>query len=132
MIIFNTGIDVEIAAPLAFITASVVNYLLSISILFRSKVKWNSTVEILVYALVVITVGTFDLYFTKFMLNGGFSPLLSKLLATGLGFVLNFAGRKYLVFPEKKAGPWKPTAGEIKSTIEPLKPEPQQQGVTDE
>jgi len=30
------------------------------------------------------------------------------LLATGLGFVLNFAGRKYLVFPEKKAGAWKP------------------------
>jgi len=33
------------------------------------------------------------------------------LLATGLGFVLNFAGRKYLVFPEKKAGAWKPTEG---------------------
>ena len=132
MIVFNIGIEVEIAAPIAYLTASVVNYLLSISILFRSNVKWNSGVEILVYALVVITVGTFDLYFTKFMLVGGFSPLLSKLLATGFGFVLNFVGRKYLVFPEKKAGPWKPTEGEIKSTIELLKPEPQQQGVADE
>ena len=57
MIVFNSGIEVEIAAPVAFITASIVNYLLSISILFRSKVKWNSGVEILVYAVVVITVG---------------------------------------------------------------------------
>ena len=45
------------------------------------------------------------------MLNGGFSPVISKLLATGLGFILNFAGRKYIVFPEKKSGPWKPTEG---------------------
>ncbi len=111
MIIFNTGIDVEIAAPVAFATAAIVNYLLSISILFRSKVKWNSTVEILVYALVVIAVGHLICTLPKLMLNGGFSAHISKLLATGLGFVLNFAGRKYLVFPEKKAGPWKPTEG---------------------
>jgi len=26
--------------------------------------------------------------------------------------VLNFAGRKYIVFPEKKAGVWKPTGGD--------------------
>ncbi len=112
--IFSSGAPVEIAAPVAFVIAAVVNYLLSISILFRSKVKWKSGVEILVYALVVIAVGAFDLYFTKFLLGGGSSPQLSKLLATGLGFVLNFAGRKYIVFPEKKSGPWKPTGGNIK------------------
>jgi putative flippase GtrA len=130
--IYRFGAPIEVAAPVAFLIAAAVNYFLSISILFRSKIKWKSGVEILVYALVVITVGTFDLHFTKLMLVGGFSPLLSKLLATGFGFVLNFAGRKYLVFPEKKAGPWKPTEGKIESTIKPLKPEPQQQGVTDE
>ena len=36
---------------------------------------------------------------------------MAKLLATGLGFVLNFLGRKYIVFPEKKAGAWRPQEG---------------------
>jgi glycosyltransferase involved in cell wall biosynthesis len=108
MIIFNSGAPVEIAAPTAFGTAAIANYLLSISILFRSKVKWNTATEILIYALLVLSVGAFDLYFTKSMLSGGFGPELSKLLATGLGFILNFVGRKYLVFPEKKSGSWNP------------------------
>ena len=108
MLLFKSGVQVEIAAPTAFASAAIINYLLSITILFRSQVKWKPEIEILIYALIVITLGTFDLYFTKFLLNGGFSPQLSKLLATGLGFILNFAGRKYLVFPEKKSGPWSP------------------------
>jgi glycosyltransferase involved in cell wall biosynthesis len=106
---YRSGIQVEIAAPVAFIMAAVVNYLLSISILFRSRAKWrNSTVEILVYSLVVMAVGAFDLYFTKALLVGGLAPQASKLAATGLGFVLNFIGRRYIVFPEKKSGVWQP------------------------
>jgi glycosyltransferase involved in cell wall biosynthesis len=108
MTAYRSGAPVEIAAPVAFVTAAIVNYLLSITILFRSKVKWSSGVEIMVYALVVIAVGAFDLYFTKALLGSGFSPQAAKLLATGLGFILNFAGRKYIVFPEKKSGVWKP------------------------
>ena len=117
--IYRSGVPVEIAAPVAFITAAIVNYLLSITILFRSKVKWSSGVEIMVYALVVIAVGTFDLYFTKSLLGSGFSPQIAKLLATGLGFILNFAGRKYLVFPEKKAGAWKPqgNGGDVSTKV---------------
>ena len=110
--IYQSGVPVEIAAPVAFVSAAVVNYLLSIKILFRSKVRWNSGIELVVYAFVVLAVGTFDLYFTKFLLNGDFTPQLAKLLATGLGFILNFIGRKYIVFPEKKTGPWKPTEEE--------------------
>jgi len=78
--IYRSGMPVEFAAPIAFAIAAAVNYFLSISILFRSKVKWNSGVEIMVYSLVVIAVGAFDLYFTKFLLGGGFSPQLAKLL----------------------------------------------------
>jgi len=108
---YRTGVPVEIAAPVAYALAAAVNYLLSISILFRSQVKWSSGVEILMYAIVVLAVGTFDMFFTKGLLESGFSPQLSKLLATGVGFVLNFLGRKYIVFPEKKAGEWKPSEG---------------------
>lgn len=108
MAFFKNGSPVEIAAPVAFVTAAIVNYLLSTSLLFRSRVKWSSGVELLVYALVVLAVGAFDLYSTKFLLKGGMMPQWAKLIATGLGFILNFAGRKYLVFPEKKTGPWDP------------------------
>ena len=107
--VYNSGIAVEIAAPTAFAFAAIINYLLSITILFRSKVKWSSGVEIMIYALLVIMVGAFDLYFTKGLLYSGFSAGLAKVMATGLGFILNFIGRKYLVFPEKKAGAWKPS-----------------------
>ena len=118
---YRSGMAVEIAAPVAFVTAAIVNYLLSITILFRSKVKWSSGVELLIYALVVIAVGTFDLYFTKALLGSGFSPQLAKLLATGFGFILNFTGRKYIVFPEKKAGAWKPqgNGNKAKKSIQP-------------
>ena len=44
--IYQSGAPVEIAAPVAFGSAAIINYLLSITILFRSQVKWNSGVEI--------------------------------------------------------------------------------------
>ena len=112
MTIYRSGTSVEIAAPVAFVTAAIINYLLSITILFRSKVKWKSSfTEIFIYALVVITVGATDLYFTKGLILSGFGAGVAKLLATGLGFVLNFLGRKYIVFPEKKPGAWRPSEG---------------------
>jgi len=108
MTLFNSSVQVEIAAPVAFVSAAIVNYLLSTSILFRSKIKWNAGLEIMLYTILVMAIGAFDLYFTKLLLHTGFSPQLAKLLATGLGFILNFTGRKYLIFPEEKSGPWKP------------------------
>jgi putative flippase GtrA len=113
---YRSGVPVEIAAPVAFALAAAVNYLLSISILFRSRVKWNSGLEIAIYAMVVLVVGAVDLYFTKALLGNGFSPQSAKLLATGLGFILNFIGRKYIVFPEKKAGVWKPQGESMQHT----------------
>jgi glycosyltransferase involved in cell wall biosynthesis len=113
---YRSGVPVEIAAPVAFALAAAVNYLLSISILFRSRVKWNSGLEIAIYAMVVLVVGAVDLYFTKALLGNGFSPQFAKLLATGLGFILNFIGRKYIVFPEKKAGVWKPQGESMQHT----------------
>ena len=104
--LYHSGVTVDIAAPVAFLVAALVNYWLSITILFRSKAKWSSSIEILVYALVVIMVGTLDLGVTKTLLGLSFSPQISKLFATGLSFILNFLGRKYIVFPEKSTGPW--------------------------
>lgn len=105
---YNTRLPVDLAAPLAFIIAAGVNYFLSIKLLFRQKAKWNITTEILMYVLVVIITGAIDLYTTKLLLAIHFSPALSKIFATGFGFLLNFLGRKYIVFYEKSSGPWKP------------------------
>jgi putative flippase GtrA len=35
---------------------------------------------------------------------------LAKTLATGVGFVLNFVGRRFIVFPEEPSPDWEPQA----------------------
>jgi putative flippase GtrA len=99
---------VNVSAPLAFILAATVNYLLCISILFRHRARWNSIIEILFYIIVVGAVCLFDLLITKAFLAGGFSPAFSKIIASGVIFILNFAGRRFLIFPEPSLEPWKP------------------------
>jgi len=108
MALYRNQVDVEWAAPIAFILAAVVNYLLSTALLFRSRVRWNSFMELVMYSLVVLAVAAFDLFATKFFLAASLTPQISKLIATGLGVILNFLGRKYIVFPEKESGPWQP------------------------
>ena len=106
--LFNAEVPLDYAAPLAFVFAAGVNYYLSIKLLFRQKVKWSIPTEILIYILVVIVIGVIDLKMTKSLLSINFSPALSKMIATGIGLLLNFLGRKYIVFYEKASGPWKP------------------------
>lgn len=108
LLLLKLGILVTVAAPLSFFLAAILNYLLCISILFRHRAKWNSINEILVYMLVVAGICLLDLLITKVFLYGGFSPGYSKIIASGTLFVLNFLGRRFLVFPEPYLGPWKP------------------------
>jgi dolichol-phosphate mannosyltransferase len=103
---FNAGVDASVAAPVAFTSAAVVNYLLCILILFKHGAKWKAPIEWLTYLVVVCCVAYIDLLATKYFLNTGWSPTISKLMATGLAFILNFLGRRFLVFPEKPSGPW--------------------------
>jgi hypothetical protein len=44
---------------------------------------------------------------TKVLLSVGFPPGFSKIVASGAIFILNFAGRRFFVFPEPNLGPWK-------------------------
>ena len=104
--IYHAGFGVNLAAPTAFTLASAINYLLCIKLIFRHKAYWNSAFEILIFALVVITVGTYDWWLTRFMINLGNNPVTAKLTATATGLILNFLGRHFLVFPEKSTKPW--------------------------
>ena len=102
------GSDVMVAAPTAFALAAALNYWFSIWILFRHKARWTSLGEILIFAAVVFCIGGIDLAATQFLINLHFPPWLSKSIATALGLTLNFAGRRFLVFPEPGNPDWAP------------------------
>jgi dolichol-phosphate mannosyltransferase len=100
------GVGVTGAALSAFGIAAAVNYLLCVLVLFRHKARWASLTEVAIYILVVIGVALVDLSATKAFLAVGSSPAASKSMATIIGLVLNFCGRRFMVFPEPTSGPW--------------------------
>ena len=104
----STPVGVTGAALTAFFVAAFVNYYLSVKILFRHKARWQSSAEIAVFLGVVAAVSVVDLYSTRFFIGVGFGYAASKALATAIGLVLNFAGRRFIVFPEKPNPDWKP------------------------
>jgi dolichol-phosphate mannosyltransferase len=101
-------LGVTLAAPLAFFAAAFVNYYLSIKIIFRHKARWKSSLEIVIFLLVVAVVSVVDLYSTQFFITSGMNAALAKALATVIGLVLNFAGRRFIVFPEDPSPDWGP------------------------
>ena len=82
--------------------------MLCILLLFRHKAKWTAPKEIAIYLFVVCALGILDVALTKFLLEAGLAPWMAKSTATLVGLVLNFAGRRLLVFPEPASGPWQP------------------------
>ena len=102
LIMRSQGVDINYAAPIAFVLAAVVNYLLSTTILFRKNIYWGKFSQIMIYVVIVAAIALMDLAFTKMFVGFGWSDASAKILATGIAFILNFLGRKYIVFPEKK------------------------------
>ena len=100
-------------APLAFSTisafvgAAFVNYLLCINLLFRHKARWEIGSEIAIYVGLVLSMALVDFMLTLMFLKT-FTAIEAKIIATLIVFILNFLGRRFLVFPEKKRAPWNP------------------------
>lgn len=107
LLLQHRGVDINLSLPSAFVLAALANYLLCITFLFRHQARWRSTVEILVYLLVVVLVGLLDFGVTKFFLSLGTTAWAAKSLGCLIGLGFDFAGRRYLVFPESAAGPWR-------------------------
>jgi putative flippase GtrA len=103
----SSGWTVTIAAPTAFILAAIANYLLCILLLFRHKARWNSINEMIIFWFVVGVVGILDLATTKLFISLGSAVWMSKLLASVIGLIFNFIGRRFLVFSEPTSGPWR-------------------------
>ncbi len=104
----GAGLLLEPAALTAFFIAAFVNYYLSVLLIFRHKAKWQTGTELLVFLGVVGAVAVVDMYCTRFFVSVGFQPWLAKTFSTAIGLVLNFAGRRFIVFPEKPRPDWKP------------------------
>jgi len=107
-VLLNSGASIASAALIAFYGAALINYLLCIAVLFRHGARWNSTGEIAIYLLIVSLIGLLDLGLTKLFVMNDILAWKAKLLATMIVFVVNFLARRFLVFPEPTAGPWKP------------------------
>lgn len=101
------ALPVAPAALIAFYGAAAFNYWLCVHLLFQQYVKWKSWTEQGVYLVAVTTIAAIDAAVTFLLINTGLSPAASKLTATALGLLLNFLARRYLVFPEPPAGPWR-------------------------
>jgi len=108
MALYRLGQGVAASALTAFFIAAFVNYYLSIKLLFRHRAKWKTFTEIAVFLMIVSVVGLIDMYCTRFFISVRIPPSLSKLISTAIGLVLNFAGRRFFVFPEKPNPDWKP------------------------
>jgi glycosyltransferase involved in cell wall biosynthesis len=105
--LLEVGVGLTPSALSAFFIAAAVNYFLSITFLFRHKAKWGTIMEVLSY-LGVVVVGFVDLYCTRGFVAIGLSPALAKSFSAVLLLILNFAGRRFIVFPEKPNPDWKP------------------------
>jgi dolichol-phosphate mannosyltransferase len=94
--------------PIAFVLAAAVNYLLSVTFVFRHKAKWGSILEIGIYCLVVVLAGAaLDLDITKRFLPQEAPPALAKIIATAFVLMFNFMGRRYIVFPLAGRTDWR-------------------------
>lgn len=110
--LFGLDFSVVVSALSAFVIAAIVNYFLSILLLFRHKAKWSSITEVIIYSLVVCVTALVDVWSTNLFLAMAWSPASSKIAASLIGLVLNYAGRKMVVFPERPLGAWKPQVEE--------------------
>jgi len=96
------GVVLSSAAPIAFIVAAALNYLLCVNLLFYRKVRWNAFLELVFYAVVVVVAGGLDLAMTSLLHGTGMSPWLAKSVASSVGLIFNFVGRRFWVFSPKR------------------------------
>lgn len=104
----GVGLPLVLAAPVAFVLAAVVNYRLSVWLLFRHKIRWDARQELVLYSAVVGAGALVDLGGTAALAALGLGEALAKLGGTAVALAVNFLGRRFVVFPERPSGPWRP------------------------
>ncbi len=95
------------SALIAFYAAAGLNYWLCTHLLFKKNIRWKTGTEQLVYYASVTGIALVDLATTTALLAFGLGAVGAKLLASGIGLMLNFAARRFLVFPESRPEDWR-------------------------
>ncbi len=106
--LYYGGAGVTTSVLTAFFTAAAVNYVLSIAFVFRHRIRYSAVLEGLVFLVAVGAIGWIDLLLTKRALAAGWLPLWAKIAASAVILILNFAVRRYIVFPQRVSAGWKP------------------------
>lgn len=114
LVLQAAGVAANISIPAAFVVAAAVNYRLCVWLLFDRHVKWSTPMELLLYVLLVGVLLWFDLRITQGLMAAGSSPAMAKSLSSAAGLLLNFLGRRYIVFPQRRRGDWQPSRSEGK------------------
>src|SRR5258705_1337328 len=81
------GVPLSASAPIAFVVAAALNYLLCVKLLFYRKIRWNAFLELVVYGVVVVVGGGLDLGITSLLHRAGVSAWLAKSIASLVGVV---------------------------------------------
>lgn len=98
------GFNYLVVASFGFMIATLVNYFLSVRLVFKSGVKFSRTQEIfLVYVASAISLLATLIVLYVMVNNMQFELIFSKLTTTALVFIWNFVVRNYLIFREPKA-----------------------------
>ena len=108
LLLMAGGAGTDFSTIAAFLGAALFNYWLCILLLFRHKARWSSTGELAAYFFIVVLGGGIDYISTTGLISLGSSLVWAKSLASIIGLIFNYLGRRYIVFPEPRTGPWKP------------------------
>lgn len=111
LLLDEAGLAVRPSALVAFVIAAAANFMFSTWLLFERRIKWSAKSEVVLYILLVALLAGFDVEVTAGLIAAGASPASGKAIASLAGLLLNFLGRRYLVFPQRQAGDWRPAGG---------------------
>ncbi len=106
-LVLMSSLSVGVSALIAFYAAAAFNYWLCTHLLFKKNIRWKSWTEQAVYYAAVSGIAVVDMAMTKGLLTAGMGAVSAKLLASGVGLVLNFLARRFLVFPEESVNEWR-------------------------
>jgi dolichol-phosphate mannosyltransferase len=108
LLLLAGGAGITPAVLTAFFVAAATNYWLCIWLLFERRVKWSASTETVLYVLLICVVAGFDLEITRGLIVAGVAAGWSKAIASLIGLMVNFLGRRFVVFPQRTRGAWRP------------------------
>ena len=103
---FVAGMGLNAAILSAAIPAYSVDYYLCTSLLFRRKVKWSASTEVIIFFCLSLVMVFVDLICTRTLFFSGISLWFAKVIGSLVTIPFGFIGKKYLIFLKQGSGYW--------------------------